>query len=122
VQTLLLDRTTWDLTLDANGDLAIASDPYSIIQDVASACRVFLGEVWFDTTQGVTYWQNILAQNPPLAYLKSQLVKAALTVPLVATAVVYISSTKGRRIQGQVQVTTTTGLKLTVPLNRPAAA
>lgn len=119
MQTLLLDRGTWDLCLDAQGNLAVASDPYSIVQDVASACRVFLGEVYYDTTLGVTFWQKILSLSPPLAYIKAQLVKAALTVPGVASAVAYISSTANRQVIGQVQITTTSGLKLVVPINPP---
>ena len=46
--TLLLDRTTWDLCLDANGNIAMATGPYAIAQDVASAVRL-----WHDTTKGV---------------------------------------------------------------------
>jgi hypothetical protein len=109
--TLLLDRNTWDLCLDAAGNLAIASDPYSIIQDVASACRTFLGEVWYDTTLGIPYKQNILGKSPPppLAYLKAQLVNAALTVPEVESAVCYIASNANREVTGQIQVTMTSG-------------
>ncbi|AJJ19826.1 hypothetical protein [Yersinia intermedia] len=56
--TLLLDRTAWDLVLDANGDIAMASLPYSIAQDVASAIKTFIGECWYDTSQGVPYVTN----------------------------------------------------------------
>lgn len=108
MNTLLLDRTTNDLCLDAAGNLAIASDPYSILQDVASACSVIYGELWYATDQGVRY-QNILGQNPPLAFIKAQYVAAAMTVPGVASAVCYISSIANREVQGQVQVTTVSG-------------
>lgn len=29
-KTMLLDQTAWDLVLDANADIAYATDPYSI--------------------------------------------------------------------------------------------
>ena len=40
--TLLLDQTEWDLVLDASGNIALASPPYALAQDVASAVRTFL--------------------------------------------------------------------------------
>lgn len=109
MQTLLLDRTRWDLVLDVYGNIAVASDPYSVAQDAASAIKLFLGELWYDTTQGVPYFQQILGQWPPLQLIKSQLQAAALTVPEVTAAVVTIQSFTGRAISGQVQVTTATG-------------
>lgn len=102
--TLLLDQTAWDLVLDANGNIAVASEPYSLAQDAASAIKTFLGECWWDTTVGVPY-SKILAQNPPLALLKQAMVDAAETVPGVGAAVVFIQSVAGRAVTGQVQVT-----------------
>lgn len=107
--TLLLDPGTWDLSRDASGNIAVASEPYSLAQDAASAIKTFLGEVYFDTTIGVPYRQQILGQRPPLALLKQQLVKAALTVPDVASATVFITSFVDRAISGQVQIIGATG-------------
>ena len=87
MKTLLLDQTTWDLVVDASGDIAVASDPYSIAQDAASAIRTFQGECYYDTTLGVPYWSQILGRSPPLSLLKAKLVAAALTVPDVAVMV-----------------------------------
>ena len=106
--TLLLDTQLWDLTLDAAGNIAVATDPYQLAQDAASAIRLFQGELWYDTTQGVPY-QNILAQNTPLSLLKQQLVDAALTVPDVVSAQCFIASVSGRGVAGQVQVVSSTG-------------
>jgi hypothetical protein len=44
VNTLLLDVSSWDLCLDAAGNIAMASNPYSIAQDAASAIRTFAGD------------------------------------------------------------------------------
>jgi hypothetical protein len=114
VNSLLADRLTWDLCLDVNGNIAVASDPYSIAQDVASACRTFLGECYYDTTQGVPYFQEDLGQNPPLSVLKAGLIAAALTVPEVQSAVVYVSGVVGRNVSGQIQCVTTSGTTLIV--------
>lgn len=108
--TLLLDRTSWDLVLDANGNIAVAAAPYQIAQDAASACRTFLGEVYYDTTQGVPYWQSILGKNPPISLIKAKLVAAAMTVPGVVSARCFISSIQGRTVRGQVQVTDASGV------------
>lgn len=34
--TLLLDKDTWDITLDDKGYLAVATDEYAIAQNVAT--------------------------------------------------------------------------------------
>ena len=108
--TLLLDQTAWDLVLDANGNIALAGAPYSIDQDVASATRTFLGECWYDTTQGIPYWQEILGDLPPLQYIAEQLQDAALTVPDVAAAQAVFTSFQGRSLAGQIQIIDTDGV------------
>lgn len=104
MDTLLLDQALWDLVLDVNGNIAVASNPYSLAQDAASAIKTFLGEVYFDTTIGIPYMSEILGRSPPLALLKSRLQVAALTVPDVASADVFITSLLNRELTGQVQV------------------
>lgn len=86
MNALLLDQTTWDLCKDASGNIAMAQNPYALAQNVASACRLFSGELWYDTTQGIPYFDNVLGTSPPTEFLKAQLVKAALTVPEVVEA------------------------------------
>ena len=108
MNTLYLTAAGWDLTLDASGNIAMASEPYALAQDAASACRTFIGECWYDTTIGVPYWQDILGLAPPLQLLKQYLIDAALTVPGIVDAQVYITQV-GRAISGQVQVTDTAG-------------
>lgn len=107
--TLLLDRTSWDLVLDVSGNIAVASTPYSLAQDAASAIKLFLGELWYDTTQGVPYFTEILGQAPSFALMKAEFVRAALTVPGVVSARCFISSYANRLITGQVQVTNRAG-------------
>ncbi len=103
--TLLLDTSSWDLVLDARGNIAVASTPYSLAQDAASAIKTFLGEVYWDTTVGVPYLTQILGKNPPIALLKARLAATAMTVPGVASAECFISSISSRGLSGQVQVT-----------------
>lgn len=106
--TLLLDLTNWDLMVDIHGDIAVAAEPYSLAQDAASAIKTWLGEIWYDTTQG-TPWGQILGQPANLPLLKQQLVAQAMSVTGVAGAVVFIASISGRNLSGQVQVSDATG-------------
>ncbi|NBW08587.1 MAG: hypothetical protein EBR82_11240 [Caulobacteraceae bacterium] len=114
MRTLLLDQTTWDLCLDAAGDIAIAADPYAMAQDVASAIRLFIGEAWYDTALGVPYFEQILGRAPPVSLIKEQLTRAALTVPGVVAATCTLASIVNRQLTGQVRVTDRAGAVLTV--------
>ncbi len=106
--TLLLDTEKWDLLVDANGNVALASEPYSLAQDAASAIKTFLGECYWDTTIGVPWLQQILGLAPTLALLKARLEAVAETVPDVASAQVFLTSLTERTASGQVQVTSKT--------------
>lgn len=114
LNTLLLDNVAWDLVLDSNGNIALAAPPYAVAQDVASASRLFQGELWYDTTQGVPYWQQLLGQNPTTSQIAAAFNAAALTVPGVVTANTVITSIAGREVSGQVQFETTDGESTTV--------
>jgi hypothetical protein len=109
MQTLLLNPQTWDLVVDASNNIAVAGNPYSLAQDAASAIKLFLGELYFDTTQGVPYFQQILGKLPNVSLLKAKLAAAALTVPGVVSATVFITSIVNRQVSGQVQVTDQNG-------------
>ena len=109
MKTLLLDTGAWDLITDNNGNIALASEPYALAQDVASAIKTFIGELWYDNTQGVPYFQLILGKYPPVAVIKAQLVRVALTVPGVVSARVIVVSFRNRVLTGQVQFIDTTG-------------
>lgn len=100
--TLLLDQTVWDLCLDAAGNIAVATEPYSAAQDVASAIRLFSGELWYDTTAGVTYFQQILGHFPPPSLIQAKMVEAALTVPGVTAAQCDLQPIDHRTLAGQV--------------------
>lgn len=109
MNSLLLDRTLWDLCLDSKGNIALAANPYAIAQNVACATRLFQAELYYDTSKGVPYFRDILGRQPSLSVFKAALVQAATTVADVSGAVVYVSGIKGRKVTGQVQATTTAG-------------
>lgn len=103
MNTLLLDQTAWDLVLDASGNIAMASPPYALAQDVASAVRTFLGEVYYNTTLGVQYFADA-----PAALLAQAISNQALTVPGVVSAQTIVSFKNGV-LSGQVIFTGDSG-------------
>jgi len=109
VNTIFLDPNAWDLTKDSFGNIAMSTDGYALAQDAASAIRTVKGEVYYDTTLGIPYFQQILGFSPPVSLMKAYFVQAALTVPEVATAVCFIASIANRQVTGQVQVRTARG-------------
>jgi len=108
--TLLLDRTAWDCCIDAVGNIAMAGATYSMVQDVASAARLFLGELYYGPpTQGVPYFTDALGQPFPTPLLKAKLIDAALSVPGVLSAQVFLTAISSRGVSGQIQIKTTAG-------------
>jgi hypothetical protein len=108
---MLLSLDLWDLVVDANGNWGIATDPYSVAQDVASICRVFQGEEYYNTTAGIPYFQNILAQLPSAGFMKAVYAAQASLVPGCANPVVFFSGLNETRVlTGQIQFTDSNGV------------
>jgi hypothetical protein len=101
--TFLLDAENWDLAVDALGNIAVATEPYAQAQDVASECRVYSGECYYDTTRGIPYATQILGKQQPVQVLKQGLIDAAALVPGVTQIRVFLTSVKDRKLGGQVQ-------------------
>ncbi len=112
--TLLLDNTNWDLLADARGNIAVAAAPYALAQDVASAIKLFLGELWYNAVPGIPYFSEILGHAPPVGLFQEYMARAALTVPGVVTATCVINSVDGRTVNGQVTFTDSSGTEQTV--------
>lgn len=109
MDTLLLDPTSWDLLLDSHGDIALASAPYAVAQDVASAAKLFRGEAYYDQSKGVPYFQSILGAGQSPLFLAAQLEAAARTVPDVVDAQCVDIAYSGRVATGTLKVIDTTG-------------
>lgn len=107
--TLLLNLDGWDCCLDASGDWAVASEPYSQAQDVSSAARVFEGEAFYDTSLGVPYFSDVLGKYQPTQILRARIQLAALTVPGVTDATAALKMSADRTMTGQIQFQTDDG-------------
>lgn len=102
---MLLDAETWDLAVDAAGNMAAAGEPYSLAQDAASAIQTYRGECYWDASVGIPYLEQVFGRRPSLAVLKALFVGAARTVPGVSAARCFVTASSGRAVSGQVQVT-----------------
>jgi hypothetical protein len=114
MNSLLLSPVSWDLMADLAGNIAMAESPYAVAQDVASACRTFFAELWYDKTQGLPYFQQILGRRPAPSLIKAKMVAAAMTVPTVASAICVLSSFKNGVLSGAVIFTTVSGEQVTI--------
>jgi hypothetical protein len=111
--SFLLD-SHWDIGLDANGNFAIATGNLAIAQDVACACRVFRGELWYDNSQGMPY-QQILGERPSLQFVKQALIGVGQTVPNVGSLAVFLTGPgNDRQVGGQIQIMSATGTIIAV--------
>jgi hypothetical protein len=99
--TLLLDRTAWDLVLDSNSNIALASPPYSLAQDVATAQRTVVGDNYYSQTDGIPYFNLDQGSIPPVSLMQAYLRKQALTVLGVVQIIVRITGFIGRKLTGQ---------------------
>lgn len=104
----------WDLMLDGNGNIAVATGPNAIAQDVASAISTFLGEVYYDTTLGLPWLSQVFGQAYSPSLITALLVQAALTVPGGVQAEVVGLALVNRKVTGTVNVIDTTGASLGV--------
>lgn len=111
---MALTPSTWDISTDAYGNWATVGDAtpgdntgagYRMAQDVACRCMSWLGEVYYDATQGIRYDQ-VLGLAPNLVLVQSLYVNEALKVKPVAQAVANLTYAAGaqRRVTGQLVV------------------
>ena len=102
--TLALDTATRDLVVNADRNIAIKDGGDSIAQDVASAIKLFEGELWYDTTKGVPYFSQILGMAYAPTIIQGLYNRAALTVVGVVDAKTTITRITDREVHGTVYV------------------
>ena len=106
MNTLFLLPDTWDLTLDSSGNIAIASDVYQQAQDIASACRVFRNDMYFNQNDGIPYQESILGKSSyPLGLYQSELHRAAMSVGGVVSANIKLNQLQNRVLTGIIEFT-----------------
>lgn len=86
-KSIFLTQDSWDLALDAGGNIAACSDPYRMAQDVACLIKLFKDELYFDNDKGVSQFET-----PVLPLIQKQYEDLAMTVSGVTSAQCIISS------------------------------
>lgn len=114
MDTMFLNPTTWDLDVDASGNIAASSLSYAVAQDVASQAMLWQGEAPYSTADGIPYEQSVLGQRPAQATLAAWYQQEALRVPEVASATPVLIYDQARGVTGQIQVTLTDGTQINV--------
>lgn len=103
-RTLFLRADTWDWALDASGNIAIGTSVYQQAQDIASACRVFRGDLYFSQDEGIPYLESILGQSSyPLGLYQDELHSAAMSVNGVISAKVSFNKIENRVLSGMIE-------------------
>ena len=119
MNTLQLNLANWDLMVDGNGNLAVATGPQAVAQDVASAISTFLGEVYYDTTLGLPWQSEVFGEQFSPSLVSALLVQAALSVPGVVSSpapkVTNLAFAAGK-VTGTLEFTDTTGVSQGVTL------
>ncbi|MFP1767247.1 hypothetical protein ACLEEB_14300 [Lonsdalea quercina] len=109
-KTLQLDTSSWDLTFDAQGNIATASGGYAAAQDVASACLVFSGECYYDNTLGIPWKEDVLGGRPSPGYIAKKMEAEAKKLDVVDQAMASIFFDKStRQARGVIRITDTDG-------------
>lgn len=98
--TLALNNATWDLILDGAGNIATRADSAARTQDVCSACRVFEGEVYYNSSLGVPYLSDVLGEEPNPDSLSAYYITAARTVAGVKDAHLNVTGVSLRGLEG----------------------
>lgn len=110
MRTLFLLPDTWDLALDVNGNIAVAEQTYQQAQDIASACRVFTKDMYYNQSEGIPYLEEILGKEQyPLSLYQKYLTDAALSVPEIEQATVSLETLENRILTGSIVFTNADG-------------
>ena len=106
MRTLFLLPSTWDLTLDVQGNIATATSTSQRAQDIASACRVFIKDMYYQQNEGIPYLESIMGRNSyPIGLYQSELHRAAMSVEGVVSANIKLNQLSDRNLTGMIEFT-----------------
>lgn len=117
MKTIFLLPTTWDITLDSAGNLAVATEEYQQAQDIASSCRVFHGDDFYNKNDGIPYLESILGKSSyPIALYQRNLHDRSMLVNGIVSAEVQLQRLDNRVLSGSIIFTNENGIQGTVGL------
>ena len=106
MKTFFLIPETWDLAIDTQGNIAIATDVYQQAQDISTSCRVFYGDDYYNRTDGIPYLQKILGKhNYPMSLFQRNLHDRSMLVNGVVSVDVNLYPLENRIMRGTIDFT-----------------
>jgi hypothetical protein len=115
--TIFLDPRDWDCAVDTSGNLAMATQEYQQAQDIASSCRVFIGDDYYNKNDGIPYLESIMGKsNYPLALYQRNLFDRSKLVVGVVSVDVNFNMLRDRALTGSIIFTNDEGFRGTVGL------
>ena len=107
--TLMLDDS-WDITLNSDGKIKVATDAYAIAQNASNAVRLFKNDAYFNASKGIPHFDIELGHSrAAVPVIESQMKKAMLAVEGVADAVAVLKIDKDRVAGGSAYITLQSG-------------
>lgn len=117
MKTMFLRADTWDLTLDTQGNPAVATDTYQQAQDIASSCRVFYGDDYFKKLDGIPYLESIMGRSGyPISLYQRHLHERSMLVDGIISVDVKLQPLQDRIMSGSIEFTNEQNLSGTVGL------
>lgn len=117
MKTFFLLPETWDLAIDTQGNIAIATDIYQQAQDIATSCRVFYGDDYYNKEDGIPYLERIMGKhNYPTSLFQRNLHDRALLVNGVVSVDVNLTPLENRIMRGTIEFKNDQNLSGTVGL------
>jgi len=118
MNTLTLDEN-WDLSLNADGNIEIATGDYAIAQNCANAVRLFTNEAFFDRQKGIPHFSIELGSSvmASMAVFKNAIREACLGVDGTTDCEIILNHNKENRLEGgQISLETVNGSQISIEL------
>lgn len=106
MKTMFLRTDTWDFALDTQGNIAVATEEYQQAQDIASSCRVFFGDDYYNKNDGIPYLESIMGRSSyPISLYQRHLHDRSMLVNGVVSINVKLAPLRDRVQSGSIEFT-----------------
>ncbi|MDI2091695.1 hypothetical protein [Commensalibacter oyaizuii] len=111
----LLLTEDWDLLVDRDGNIGVTGTyGYSRAQTVANEIKLFLGEGWYDRSQGTPHFAKVLGINTNLGLVRNILLDRANGVDGIRHADIDLYVDEDRVLHGDIYLKSQDGEVLRV--------
>lgn len=105
--TLFLMPDSWDLAIDANGNIATATSTYQKAQDICTNIRVFYKDKYYDQEAGIAYLEKVLSKSGayPLSLFQQKAYEMANNVKGVSNVQISLNKVSDNTLSGTISFT-----------------